>query len=70
MRVHVHPEQGKLLQVVRCRDSSSGWSLEGARGRLVLFLDVGVGYAGYVHSVKTKLCVYDLFTFLNGVSLQ
>ena len=68
--MHAHTKWGKLLQVVRCQDGNLGWSLEGARGRLVLFLDLGVGYTGYVHSVKTKLCVYDLCTFLNGVPLQ
>lgn len=33
-------------------------------------LDLSVGYTGCVHFVKTKLCVYDLCTFLNGVTLQ
>ena len=63
MLIYIHTKQGKLFQGVRCQGSNLGWLLEGAWGRLVLFLDLGVGYTGYVHSVKTKLCVYDLCNF-------
>lgn len=71
----VYRQNGKLIQDVRSQDSDSGDYQKAPEGDFrgsgnVPLLDLDVGYTGYVYFVKTKLCVYDLCTFLNGVTLQ